>query len=410
MKKRFREIVALLTAFCCVAGISSCGREIPANTDPEPSGFVIAGGDADDSEDDADKPVLIPRTTTSAEIQERETGTTATGNNVSVVTRSKDEIDRINGNKKPVTAKPSGGAVRPVGGNNNSSVTVTVAGNGTGTGNSQTTTQASTAPSINLSYTSAEIIVGETKGYPNVSQSITEIWTTSDAKVATVDQYGNITGTGEGTCKIRVTDANNSNSYGEVTVTVKKLNTEGIQEIDGVTYADGILIANKSYSLPKTYNPGGLTNDTYSAFTSLAQGASVDGLNIYVSSGFRSYESQEQIYNNYVWTHGQATADTFSARPGHSEHQTGLAIDVNIIDDSFAGTPEAVWLEEHCYDYGFIIRYPKGKQDITGYKYEPWHIRYVGKDMAKKIKDKATESGDPYLSLEEYFGITSKYE
>ncbi len=417
MKKGFKEILALLSAFGCIACLTACGKEIPNENETEPTGFVVAGGEAEDSteaETEEDKPELVPRTTTAPRTAEFDNDTTASGNKASLVTRSKEEIDKINSNKKPATAKPSG---------NNAKVTakkttiVTVAGNSTGTvagtgGNEQATTQVTTAPavqSITLSYTSAEIIVGQTKGYPIVSQNISEIWTTSDANVATVDQYGNITAVGEGTCVIRVTDANNSNSYGEVKVTVKKLNTQGIQEIDGVTYADGILIANKSYSLPSSYNPGGLTNDTYNAFTSLSQAAAVDGLNIYISSGFRSYESQEQIYNNYVYWNGQATADTFSARPGHSEHQTGLAIDVNTIDDSFAGTPEAIWLENHCHEYGFIIRYPQGKQEITGYKYEPWHIRYVGKDMAQKLKDKATQTGDPYLTLEEYFGLNSVY-
>ncbi|MDE7226139.1 MAG: M15 family metallopeptidase, partial [Ruminococcus sp.] len=174
-------------------------------------------------------------------------------------------------------------------------------------------------------------------------------------------------------------------------------------------YVNDILIANKSYSLPSWYNTGGLTNETYSAFQELSYAASVDGLSIWISSGFRSYETQSEIYNNYVYWNGQAIADTFSARPGYSEHQTGLAIDVNTIDDSFAGTPEAIWLAENCTDYGFIIRYPQGKQDITGYKYEPWHIRYVGKEVAKALKDAAAAAGDPNLTLEEYLGIDSYY-
>ena len=111
------------------------------------------------------------------------------------------------------------------------------------------------------------------------------------------------------------------------------------------------------------------------------------------------------IYNNYVGIYGTDTADTFSARPGFSEHQTGLAIDVNTIDDSFAGTPEAIWLAEHCWEYGFIIRYPEGKQNITGYKYEPWHIRYVGSAISKQIHDAGTD-----ITLEELFGITSQYQ
>ena len=172
-------------------------------------------------------------------------------------------------------------------------------------------------------------------------------------------------------------------------------------DIDGLTYIGGMLIANKSYSLPSDFNPG-LDDTCYEQFCKLSEGAAADGLDIYLSSGFRSYDYQSEIYYGYVDTYGQASADTFSARPGYSEHQSGLAIDVNIIDDSFIGTPEAQWIEEHCYEYGFILRYPQGKQDITGYKYEPWHIRYVGTDLSYPIY----ESG---LTVEEYFGITSEY-
>ena len=170
---------------------------------------------------------------------------------------------------------------------------------------------------------------------------------------------------------------------------------------DGLTYIQGVLIANKSYSLPADFNPG-LDPTCQNQFYKLQNDAAAQGLNIWLSSGFRSYDYQNQIYNNYVARDGQAAADTYSARPGYSEHQSGLAIDVNQIDDSFIGTPEAIWLENHCHEYGFILRYPQGKQDITGYKYESWHIRYVGTDMSYPIHD----SG---LTLEEYFGIDSYY-
>lgn len=171
--------------------------------------------------------------------------------------------------------------------------------------------------------------------------------------------------------------------------------------IEGLTYIQGVLIANKSYSLPSNFNPG-MDSTCLNQFYKLQNDASAQGLYIYDSSDFRSYDYQSQIYNNYVARDGQAAADTYSARPGYSEHQTGLAIDVNQIDDSFIGTPEANWLEAHCHEYGFILRYPRGKQDITGYKYESWHIRYVGTDMSYAIHS----SG---LTLEEYFGIDSYY-
>lgn len=175
-----------------------------------------------------------------------------------------------------------------------------------------------------------------------------------------------------------------------------------VEVIDGKTYVDGVLIANKTYSLPEDYNPGGLLPECKEAFALMQRAAAAKGLNIYISSGFRSYASQKSIYNRYVGRDGRALADTYSARPGHSEHQTGLAVDLNTITQSFGRTKEGRWVAEHCHEYGFIIRYPEGKSHITGYCFEPWHLRYVGIDAATEI----ARSG---LCLEEYYGITSFY-
>lgn len=173
-------------------------------------------------------------------------------------------------------------------------------------------------------------------------------------------------------------------------------------DIEGITYIQGALIANKTYSLPADFAPG-LDPTCESQFYKMTSDASKQGLYIYFASGFRSYEYQSQIYNNYVARDGQAVADTYSARPGHSEHQSGLAIDVNQIDNTFDNTAEAKWLAGHCHEYGFILRYPQGKEDITGYQYESWHVRYVGTDLSYAIRN----SG---LTMEEYFGIDSKYK
>ncbi len=170
---------------------------------------------------------------------------------------------------------------------------------------------------------------------------------------------------------------------------------------EGLTYIHGALIANKSYSLPAGFNPG-LAPTCQAQFNKMANDAYKQGLKLKFSSGFRSYNDQYIIYNNYVARDGQAAADTYSARAGFSEHQSGLAIDVNSIDHSFDGTPEAIWLENHCHEYGFIIRYPQGKENITGYQYESWHIRYLGTDLSYPVHS----SG---LTLEEYFGIDSYY-
>ena len=175
-----------------------------------------------------------------------------------------------------------------------------------------------------------------------------------------------------------------------------------IEVVNGVTYVGGVLVANKTYSLPDSYYPGGLTDETYAAFSAMISAAAADGFTLYCKSGFRSYIDQKIIYNDYAARDGQALADTYSARPGHSEHQSGMALDINSTSSDFAYTPEGKWLAENCWDYGFIIRYPADKVEITGYMYEPWHVRYVGKTVAAELK----ASGQ---CLEEYLGITSEY-
>ncbi|MFS9166438.1 LD-carboxypeptidase LdcB/DacB [Streptococcus salivarius] len=161
---------------------------------------------------------------------------------------------------------------------------------------------------------------------------------------------------------------------------------------------DDIIIVNKKHGLSKDYNPG--ENPTAkAAFVRLRDDMINQGLNVGRSySGFRSYDYQKTLYDNYVSRDGQAAADRYSARPGYSEHQTGLVFDLtdksgNLLEDSRASQ----WLKDNAHNYGFIVRFQAGKEASTGYMPEAWHIRYVGKE-AKDIHD----SG---LSLEEYFGI-----
>lgn len=175
-----------------------------------------------------------------------------------------------------------------------------------------------------------------------------------------------------------------------------------ITRVNGITYVDGVLVANKTYALPSDYHPGDLLPECSSAFNTMQADAAAKGLNIYNASGFRSYSLQESLYTRYSNRDGKAAADRYSARPGHSEHQTGLALDLNDITSAFANTAEGIWVAENCWRYGFILRYPQDKEAQTGYMYEPWHIRYVGVDVATKIY----QSG---LCLEEYYGITSAY-
>ena len=188
--------------------------------------------------------------------------------------------------------------------------------------------------------------------------------------------------------------------------------SKGFQGVtkNGITYIDGILIANKTYALPSSYAPGGLLGDVSAAANNMFAAAKAEtGYNMWAQSGFRSYATQQRLYNNYVNRSGKAAADTYSARPGHSEHQTGLAFDVcatgrPCINSGFDSTPEAQWLSANAYKYGFILRYPPGSSGETGYKYESWHFRYVGVDLATKLYN-----GGNWITLENYFGITSVY-
>lgn len=175
-----------------------------------------------------------------------------------------------------------------------------------------------------------------------------------------------------------------------------------IVNVDGITYIKGLMIVNKSYGLPSTYNPGSVYPEVKEAFEKMKAAAKEEGLNIWLQSGFRTYERQVTLYNNYVASDGKLAADTYSARPGYSEHQSGYCFDLNTIDESFTNTAEGKWVAEHAHEYGFIIRYPEGKQDITGYMYESWHLRYVGTEIAQEMN----ESGE---CLEEYLGIKSEY-
>lgn len=284
---------------------------------------------------------------------------------------------------------------------------------------------------------------------PETAKDKTEIWISDNTKIAIVDAKGTITAISPGTCKVNVSSADNPAVNLTVTVNVTAKTTpvttttvttkttpkatvattkptEQItqpevtetqptepeteattteQEEVTPTYINNILIVNKSYPLPKDYRPDNdeLTPETSNAFEKMRVDAQAEGLNLYISSGFRSYEYQAQLYQRYADRDGYEKADTYSARAGYSEHQTGLAFDLNTIDDSFANTPEGKWVAENCWKYGFILRYPKGKEAQTGYQYEPWHLRYLGEDMAKKVYD----SG---LCLEEYLGITSQYK
>lgn len=182
------------------------------------------------------------------------------------------------------------------------------------------------------------------------------------------------------------------------------------------------VLVNKQYKLPDNYKPTDLVypdvpfifsekiekrmlrSTAAKALEDMFAGAKADGVHLAGVSAFRSQSTQTTLFNNYVKRDGEAKARTYSAVPGHSEHQTGLAIDISgrdgkcAAESCFAGTPEAIWLAKHAPEYGFIIRFPEGKESITGYKYEPWHLRYVGMDIAASVHEQG-------ITLEEYYDV-----
>ena len=190
---------------------------------------------------------------------------------------------------------------------------------------------------------------------------------------------------------------------------------EDSEELDSI-----LLLINKAYQLPADYVPSDLREtmirfapgvapgkklmreEAARALEDLFKAAEAQNIKLYGVSGYRSFETQRQIYTNKVAAVGQAIADLFVAYPGRSEHQTGLAMDLinqegtgQQLTKDFAETPEGKWVYDHACEFGFIIRYPPGKEDITGYSYEPWHLRYVGMEAAQIMKDQE-------LTLEEY--------
>ena len=176
----------------------------------------------------------------------------------------------------------------------------------------------------------------------------------------------------------------------------------------------GILV-NKYYSLPEKYAPDDIVNmssqysypgnsirkEVYEAFKEMADRAKEDKITLIVNSSYRDYATQKEIYDDYADKNGKEYADKFAARADFSEHQTGLALDIFTPGagmKTFEGTDASKWLLENSYKYGFILRYPPEKENVTGYAYESWHYRYLGKELAKKVY----ESG---LTFDEYYAF-----
>lgn len=181
-----------------------------------------------------------------------------------------------------------------------------------------------------------------------------------------------------------------------------------------------LILVNKTHGLGENYEPADLKNvksvaedreaqyqkmrkTAARAFNKLTDAAAEKGYTIKLTSAYRPYSFQKQLYEQYIKEDGKRKADQYSAKPGYSEHQSGLTADVSSpsvnysLSQAYGSTEEGKWLAKNAHKYGFIIRYPKGKEDITGYEYEPWHIRYVGKEAAREIYEQK-------ITLEEYLG------
>ena len=170
------------------------------------------------------------------------------------------------------------------------------------------------------------------------------------------------------------------------------------------TYIKDVLIANKQYPLPSTYSPGE-SKEARAAFSEMTAAAKLDGFELIAFSTYRSYDYQTGLYERYVKRDGIDAADRYSARPGYSEHQTGLAFDIGEVDneqyfasEKFGETDAGKWVATNAHRFGFIMRYPEGKEKVTGYMYESWHFRYVGIELAEEIYKQN-------ITLEEYLGV-----
>lgn len=193
---------------------------------------------------------------------------------------------------------------------------------------------------------------------------------------------------------------------------------EIVNDADIIDDASITVLVNKQHSLDENYEPDDLVQvevhtvlenpeinqlrkEAADALKEMFDRAAEEDIYLYARSGYRSYQTQVHLFENYVNQHGEEAANLFSAKPGQSEHQTGLAMDVTSesvdyqLTEKFGETKEGKWLHDHAHEFGFIIRYPENKEHITGYTYEPWHIRYLGVDLATKVK----ESG---LTYEEF--------
>ncbi|MFE4429963.1 D-alanyl-D-alanine carboxypeptidase family protein [Peribacillus butanolivorans] len=242
---------------------------------------------------------------------------------------------------------------------------------------------------------------------------------TANKIITTVKQGTKLTVTGKNVNGWLKVSLNGQTGY--VSSKYVKISNSSSDAIQVVAKPESIpVLVNKKNKLPENYVPKDLVytsipftfkektekrkmrSEAAAAISKLFTESKKQGVSLLGVSAYRSHATQVALFDSYVKRDGYAKAITYSALPGTSEHETGLAIDVTggngkcAAQDCFGGTKEAKWLQAHADDYGFIIRYPKGKESVTGYKYEPWHLRYVGKSIAQTIMSQG-------ITLEEYY-------
>ena len=184
------------------------------------------------------------------------------------------------------------------------------------------------------------------------------------------------------------------------------LDKPGYEDVRPVADQESLLVlVNKHFYLAQDYVPPDLINvgntqmraEAGEAVLEMISAAAEEGHNLWSQSGYRSYGVQSNLFSQYSARDGETVAETYSARPGHSEHQTGLATDLNTITDAFGSTPEGIWAAENCWRFGLIVRYTQDNTDIVLYRPEPWHIRYIGVEAAERMHDEGI------ISFEEYW-------
>lgn len=218
----------------------------------------------------------------------------------------------------------------------------------------------------------------------------------------------------------------NLNTFNQAVMKMQQVPIELVHKLSENEIGNIGVLVNKFNKLPNDYRPSDLVypkapfifdervdkrklrKEAARALEKLIAGARQDGIYLAGVSAYRSYGAQMEIYRNNVRRYGKKMAEMYCAEPGHSEHKTGLAVDLTrsdgkcAVEACFADMKEAKWLEKHAHEYGYIVRYPKGKEHITGYQYEPWHIRYVGKKLSLLIAERD-------ITLEEYYQSSYPY-